>query len=84
MSGSGLGGLETIFQSIFTFSRPSFSRVFFLLCWPNTTTNLPLHAGSGGRVPPSRLNRQNITTNLPLHAGSGGTRAPPVGQSRET
>ena len=28
------------------------------------TTNLPLHAGSGGRVPPSRSNRRNITTNL--------------------
>ena len=28
------------------------------------TTDLPLHAGSGGRVLPSRLNRRNITTNL--------------------
>ena len=58
MSGSGLGGLETIFQCIFTFSRPSFSRVFYLLCWQNTTTNLPLHAGSEGRVPPQSI-KQN-------------------------
>ena len=36
---------------------------------------------TGGRVPPSRLNRQNITTNLPLHAGSGG-RVPPSRSNR--
>ena len=35
MSGSGLGGLETIFQCIFTFSRPSFSRVFYLFWGPS-------------------------------------------------
>ena len=46
------------------------------------TTNLPLHAGSGGRVPPSRSNRRNITTKLPLHAGSGG-RVPPSRLNRQ-